>query len=163
VRKVIQITKDQERYSRTQSVLQNPLVVHAHSDSAALFRNPTLKAGSKEELTCQELHATIVDFYKPDMGVHFLRRSPSVYDIIYKDKDSPGMIMSKARRNLKELVVNLMINPTKKQESDNGLDVGLESDSNEEYSRAYDSTVQFRWIHLPANNVSNISLHRIMY
>ncbi|KAI1419255.1 hypothetical protein F5Y12DRAFT_278269 [Xylaria sp. FL1777] len=88
----------------------------------------------KEEM--EKYQATIVDFYQRDGRVDLLRRSRSVFTVVYEETGTadtpagPEGIMQKARSTLKS--------------------ISLEAAKKTNYEK---KDLQMRWIHLPANNM----------
>ncbi|KAK9791444.1 putative Heterokaryon incompatibility domain-containing protein [Seiridium cardinale] len=79
-------------------------------------------------------HATIVDFYQRDARVDLLRRSRSIYDVIYaesskSDRMGPDGIMQTARTTLE--------------------DISPKAAKGRKYEK---KDLRMRWVHLPANN-----------
>ncbi|KAM0817359.1 hypothetical protein AB5N19_03164 [Seiridium cardinale] len=80
-------------------------------------------------------HATIVDFYQRDARVDLLRRSRSIYDVIYaesskSDRMGPDGIMQTARTTLE--------------------DISPKAAKGRKYEK---KDLRMRWVHLPANNM----------
>lgn len=119
----------------TISMLKDPPPVEGQRDSYDPKSMPFSKI-SKSAI--KNFDATIVDFYRRNERVDFLRRSYPIWDVIYelaiseaKNSAGPESIMKRARETLKG------ISP----EAARGKNHSPED-------------LQVRWIHLPANNVS---------
>lgn len=123
---------DQEKgvkFSLTLDMLRDPPLVVGMSDSDEKYDMPTIEQPLLDEIA--DYDATIVDFYRAEGRVNFLRRSRPIYDVIYNKKAGTKSIMDEARKKLEE------ISPEAAQEKHYAGDER-----------------QLRWIHLPANNVS---------
>ncbi|QSZ35438.1 hypothetical protein DSL72_008308 [Monilinia vaccinii-corymbosi] len=137
---------EQKDYSLTIDILRDPPLVQGWSEPDEPYEHPQPYIDLKALL--QRFEGTIVDFDRGEksMRVDFLRRTRTVWDIIYgkpmasetdrsQDKfrtSGPTMIMEEARQNLKK--------------------IGLSSEvaKQESYS---EEDLQLRWVHLPANNM----------
>jgi hypothetical protein len=164
----------EDKYKLSFEILRNPPVIQGQPESGTLFNAPALKRNSAEEIVCKEWSATIIDFFVGDQRVDLLRRSRSVYDVIYKD--GPEKIMSTAKKELIQLRKDLVSDKKKgNSDSDDGSDHESDTSSEEEGDSNFDDATnndtsstsstsdndneadyQFRWVHLPANNVSHL-------
>ena len=117
-----------EGYQNTIDVLSDPPFVPISKTTG----DPCEKPQSNNTMSLFEV--TISDFYVKDSQTGFLRRNRTVKDVIC-DKD-PGTIMRYAKKWIEDMNVRL----NKQVEVDDKV-----SD---------DKEFKFRWIHLPANNVS---------
>ena len=115
----------EESYFRALDMLNDPPLVQA-SDPEERYESP--KLNHKYEQILGHFNATIVDFYRQGGHSGFLRQSRKVPKVIYHD--GPDKIMEEARSTLGEI----------------DEDIAKKHFSMED--------LQFRWIHLPANNVS---------
>ncbi|KAF7505375.1 hypothetical protein GJ744_000996 [Endocarpon pusillum] len=114
----------EESYFRALDMLNDPPLVQA-SDREERYERPELK--SEYGRIPDQFHATIVDFYRQGGHSGFLRRSRGVPKVVYHD--GPDKIMEEARSTLGEI----------------DEDAAKKHFSMEDF--------QFRWIHLPANNL----------
>lgn len=134
---------DQKDFALILRLLQDPPAVKGRIYSGRLFIKPTVN-DYKKQITCQAFHCTIMDFYKLgeelseelEERVGFVSRSPTIYNVIYGD--GPTKIMEKAMENLKS----------------NKRQFETEKSSDQDTKEDCEDTLKFRWIHLPANNVS---------
>ncbi|KAG4034424.1 hypothetical protein MFRU_003g03880 [Monilinia fructicola] len=151
----------QDDYSLTIDILKDPPLVQGWSEPDESYGYPKLYNVSKQssedphgpEKLLQNFEGTIVDFYRHEKStrVDFLRRSRTVWDIIYGKPKEPGndksqgecttsgpkMIMKESMQNLEKIRSNSEL---AKQES---------------YS---EEDLQLRWVHLPANNKEKVLL-----
>jgi hypothetical protein len=119
-----------QRYKLTLDMLKDPPPVLEQSDLGKSYEEPALSDLRESQIKCcRGFSATIVDFYLKEDRWGLLRRSPKVSEILYEY--GAEKIMSRARKDLQR------INP--------------EAAKKRDYVR---EDLQFRWIHLPANNVS---------
>ena len=133
----------------------DPPLLPGWSETDNLFPKPTVDEISKLRPLTEQFDANIVDFYrKKDSRLNFLRRTRSVWEVVYAEgpkvnstkksgpnatpasQDSPNYgpskIMNYARSKIREI----------------GSSPGSVKQT------AYtENDLQFRWIHLPANNV----------
>lgn len=117
----------QKRYRITLDMLKNPPLFEP-PDSEKTYTMPKLSHGSDDVLN--NYFATIVDFYSHGDRSDLLRRSRTVPDVVYS-KGGPDEIMNEARNTLDK--------------------VDKDAAKKKNYS---EGDLRFRWIHLPANNVS---------
>ncbi|KAJ9626131.1 hypothetical protein H2204_010082 [Knufia peltigerae] len=116
----------EERYALPLDMLQDPPFLEA-SDPQETYEKPEL-TDEDIKLSIADFDATVVDFYRDGDRSGLLRRSRKVCQVIFED--GPDAIMRKARDTLNNL--------------DNGI--GKEKGFSDKH-------LQFRWIHLPANNL----------
>lgn len=119
-----------QRYELTLDMLKDPPPVLEQSDLGKSYEEPALSYLQNGQIECcEKFSATIVDFYLKEDRWGLLRRSPKVSEVLYEY--GAEKIMSRARKDLQ------IISP--------------EAAKKRDYVR---EDLQFRWIHLPANNVS---------
>jgi len=156
------VPKMKEDYARIIDTLRDPpdgdfALIRAWSETDDLYRTPLPEETKQLQPLAKQFDATIVDFYRlkdahGDTRVNFLRRTRSVRDVVYdepkkkssderkggnadeSDNCGPNKIMEDARSKAQETTG---LNPWGAKQN--------------VYS---DEALQFRWLHLPANNVS---------
>lgn len=116
-------------YFLTLDMLEDPPPVEGLAESDMCYEYPFLNKAFEGVVDGYE--ATIVDFYRRNRHVNFVRRSRKLFSVIYDDKLGVEKIMDSARETLKK--------------------ISLEAAEEKSYSS---DDLQLRWIHLPANNVS---------
>ncbi|KAI9746377.1 MAG: hypothetical protein M1818_000090 [Claussenomyces sp. TS43310] len=133
-----------EEYFVIRDLLCNPPILRGKSELDEPYDIPTLRDPAEEEV-CSQFHATIVDFYERGEHIDFLRRSRTVYDVIYGA--GPDHIMSNAVKDL-ELIFRQVDLGSSKEESAKG------EPSRDDAKSQFGHERKFRWIHLPANNMA---------
>ncbi|KIW11826.1 hypothetical protein PV08_09099 [Exophiala spinifera] len=115
----------EERYALPLDMLQDPPFLEA-SDPQEIYEKPELKDDDLKN-SIADFDATVVDFYRDGDRSGLLRRSRKVCQVIFDE--GPDKIMENARETLNNL------------NRETGKEKGFS-----------DKHLQFRWIHLPANN-----------
>lgn len=118
---------ERERYHLCLDMLKDPPLFEI-PDSEKAYDMP--KPAPDPDRILDSYYATIVDFYRHEDRSNLLRRSRNVSEVVYS-KGGPDAIMKQARNTLGEVDKDAA---KKKQFSEGDL--------------------RFRWVHLPANNVS---------
>lgn len=120
--------QEKDEYSFTLDILRDPPLVIGMSESDEPFERPSFNKALED---VDGFDATVVDFYHHNGRVDFLRRSRNVFSVIYSQQAGVEKIMDEARKLLEK--------------------ISPEAAEEKKYSQ---EDLQFRWIHLPANNVS---------
>lgn len=121
-----EIPSKREQYEPVLDLLRNPPPVRTTVSQTCEMPKPSTKFSLKN------FDAAIVDFYAGNGLSGFLHRARQVEEIIYDPEHGPKSVMKAAQEKAQELYL------------DNGKDNVFSSDN-----------FKFRWIHLPANNVSD--------
>ncbi|KAL9109115.1 MAG: hypothetical protein Q9227_006206 [Pyrenula ochraceoflavens] len=96
------VEEDEEnRFSLTLDMLRDPPLVVGMSDSDEAYQTPVIEDTVKRDI--DKFEATIVDFYRRDGRVNFLRRSRKVFNVIYDKNAGVEKIMKEARGTLKKI------------------------------------------------------------
>lgn len=142
-----------DKYDLTIDILQDPPLMQGWSEHPVSYK--LLEPNENCKKVTEKFDATIIDFYRRKEGkeeeretdegaderVDFLRRSRTVYDVIYKRSDAtdsekgggPAHIMKDARLTIEKIGSHSKVG---------------------KYLSYKEDDLQVRWVHLPANNVS---------
>jgi hypothetical protein len=155
-------------YSLTVDMLRDPPLVQGWSEPDESYEKRTISGELKQ--LAKEFDATIIDFYSEkekegvDQRVDFLRRTREVWEVIYMEeakesgpeKSSDEFKGGKPRP--KTMAKAKMGGPQNIMEEARTKLKEISSDSKATKQKEYsEKDLQFRWIHLPANNVSQRS------
>jgi ankyrin repeat protein len=154
--------KKMEDYGRVMDTLrdnQDPPLLPGWSDTDNLFLKPPMDEILKRRPLTEQFEATIVDFYgKKDSRLNFLRRTRSVWEVVYaeepkanstsKKKDNAPLAERLEQEPQNYGPFKIMIDARSKIRESGSSPWGVKQTAYTE------NDLQFRWIHLPANNVS---------
>jgi hypothetical protein len=157
-------------YSETVDTLQDPPIDYSFVRGWSKTDDLKTKTDDTIRPLAEQFEATIVDFYRPKKGVNtrgdgrvdFLRRTRSVWDIIYAQQAEQKRVkpVEKEKEPKPNISGNLVDEPNvygpgRIMEDARSEARKYRANSNIAKQRVYnEDDLQFRWLHLPANNVS---------